>query len=171
MSSEIESGACFSIWLRGPLTIQEKLILTKYEIYLDQSKSYGYSFMYEFRVPIITKYEEVQLLNTIGYIPQAEIQICGLATPLFRSIEAILKYFGGYAKIGVGDIYKEQPGISGKCFNIDKNQEAQDYQYIPRYQLIDWEMVANVHNLDDPPEIKEIYSFNNILNKYNQLYE
>ncbi len=159
-----EGGACFDVWLSRTLTTREKVLLKEYEMYLESFKNMRYSFGYKFKVPFFTKFEKKQLLNTIGYVPEEEIFICGLATPLFRSIEAILKHFGGYAKIGVGDIYKEQPDIKGRCFEIRKSRSDPYYKYIKRFQLIDWEMIADLYNLDDPVEIKEIYSIQNFIN-------
>jgi hypothetical protein len=169
-----EVGACFDVWLYRTLTTKEKTLLKEYEMYLESFKNMDYSFGYEFKVQVFTKFEKKQLLDTIGYVPEEEIYICGLATPLFRSIEAILKHFGGYAKIGLGEIYKEQPAINGRCFEIRKSKSDPYYKYIKRFQLIDWEMLANVYNLNDPPEIKEIYSIQNFINqklqKYNIFY-
>ena len=160
-----EGGACFNVWLSRSLTTKEKALLKEYEMYLESFKNMGYSFGYKFKDPIFTKFEKKQLLNTIGYVPEEEIYICGLATPIFRSIEAILKHFGGYAKIGVGEIYKEQPDIKGKCFEIRKSRSDPYYKYFKRFQLIDWEMIANVYNLYATPEIKEIYSIQNFINQ------
>lgn len=158
-----EYGACFSVLLRLTLTIQERTLISEFDNYLLQFKNQGYSFMHEYKAPVFTKFEKKQLLETIGYIPEEEISMCGLATPLFRSIEAILNHFGGYAMIRVGDIFKEQPKIKGKCFDIRRSRSDPNYQYNKRYQLIDSEMISSVYNLSDPPEIKEIYSIQNFI--------
>ena len=64
----------------------------------------GYSFSYEYRQPVIdTRYERNQIKSKLGFIPQQEIQICGLADPMFRATEAIMKYFGGYYKQPIDD--------------------------------------------------------------------
>lgn len=168
---EVEPGACFGVYLEAPLTIEEKSLLEEYEEYLWQFKSYGYSIMHEFKLPVITKFENGQLLKTIGYIPEEEIYICGLVTPLFRSIEAILKHFGGYAMINVGDIYKEQPAIKGKCFEIRKCKLDSENPYADSYQLINWEMISNAFNLYDPPEIREIYSIQNFIKTKSTTHE
>jgi hypothetical protein len=165
---DFEYGACFDVWLERPLTSQEKSLLQDYETYLWQFKSYRYSFMHSFKVPVFTKFEKKQLLNTIGYIPEEEICICGLATLLFRAIEAILKHFGGYTLIGVGNIFKEQPDILGKCFEIKRSRSDPKFQYATEYQLIDWEMIANAYNLHDPQMIKEIYSIQNFIKNKNK---
>ena len=156
-TQKMEYGACFSIWLKRSLTLQEKSLLKEYEIYLEQFKRY--SFSHDFKVPFITEYEKKQLRNTIGYIPEEEIYICGLATPLFRSIEAILKYFGGYAQIGPGD----NPLVKGICHKIRKNGIYFPHLKGNIYYLIDWELLANVYNLYDTPEIKEIYSIQSFI--------
>jgi hypothetical protein len=161
----MEAGACFDVWLSRSLTTREKGLLMEYEVYLMGFKHKGYSFSQKFKIPTFTKFEKKQLLSSIGYVPEEELFICGLATPLFRSIEAILKHFGGYAKIGISDIYKEQPEIIGKCYEIRKGRSDPNYKYIKQYQLIDWEMISNVYNKDDPPEIKEIYSIQNFINQ------
>ena len=158
----MESGACFSIWLKRTLTHQEKSLLKEYENYLMKYK--GFSFIYEIRIPVITKHEEKQLLNTIGYLPDEEISISGLATPLFRAIEAILKYFGGYAKIGASNY----PNLKGECYEIRKSNIYFPHLLGNKYYLSDWEIIANEYNLDDTPEIKETYSIQNFINTRDQ---
>jgi hypothetical protein len=154
----MEAGACFSIWLKNPLTTQEKSLLEEYQLNLHQYNM-GYSFMYEFKEPYITKFEKDQLLKTIRFVPREEIYICGLATPLFRSMEAILKYFGGFAQLGPGD----DPQVKGVCHLVRKNRTYFPGLKYNAYYLIDWEIVANAYNQSDPPEIREIYSLQNFI--------
>lgn len=160
---DFEYGACLSIWFKGAFTIHEKLILKKYEIYLRQYTN-GLSFIYEFKVPFITKYEQSQFLKTIGYIPEEEISICALATPLFRAVEAILKFYGGFAKICFADVYKDNPDLKGICHVIQKSNLEEDHPSMSTYQLIDWELTFNLYNCYDPPEIREIYSIQSFVN-------
>jgi hypothetical protein len=153
-----EEGACFSVYLGRTLTAEEKSILNEFESYLQQYKI-RYSFIHSFKIPSFTKYEKGQLLQIMGFIPEEELYICGLATPLFRSIEAILKYYGGYAEIGPG--YDET--VKGNFHKIRKTQIYFNHFYPVSYYLSDWEIIANVYNQDDPPEIRRIYSIPNFL--------
>jgi hypothetical protein len=159
----MEAGACFELWLDQTLTKQEKYLLRGYEEYLHKCK-FGYSFMHSFKIPKYSVAEKKQLLNTIGYIPEEVIYVCGLATPLFRSIEAILKFYGGYLKMGTRNILKNHPDIKGRCFTIRKKKYLSNILLASSYQLIDWEIVGLLFNCDDPPEIKEIYSIQNYMN-------
>jgi hypothetical protein len=151
---DFEYGACFSIWLNRTLTTYEKSLLKEYEIYLMRIKNKRYSFMHEFKVPFITNYEKSQLLKTIGYVPEEEIYICGLATPLLRSMEAILKHFGGYAQIGAGD----DPTVEGESYEIRKTNIYFPHRRYNKYYLSDWRIIASFYNRYDPLEIKKIYS-------------
>lgn len=151
---DIEYGVSFDIWLERPLSTEEKTLLINYENYLMQFK--GYSFIHEFKVSCITTHEKNQLHNSIGYIPEEEICISGLATPVFRSIEAILKHFGGYAKIGPGN----DPIVNGKWYKIRESNGN-------IYYLSNWEILNNTYNLNDSASIKEIYSIQRLeLNLY-----
>ena len=86
-------GGCISVWVDKQLTLNERLLLQKYEYFLMDYRK-GYSFSYEYRQPVIdTRYERNQIQSKLGFIPQQEILICGLADPMFRAAEAIMKYF------------------------------------------------------------------------------
>ncbi len=159
--ADYEDGACFNIWLRTSLTDREKSLLKEYEIFF-QPYGHRFSFVHGFKILYLTNYEKSQLLKTIGYIPEEELYICGLATPLFRSIEAILKYFGGFAKIGSGET-KDNPEIKGVYYEIRKSRLYYNHLYPLSYYLIDWEIVANVYNTYDTPKIREFYSIQNFV--------
>ncbi|MEA1888079.1 MAG: hypothetical protein U9N72_12810 [Bacteroidota bacterium] len=45
---------------------------------------------------VFSKYEEKKFKRYLGTKIKQELVICGLADPLFRSVEAIMKFFGGY---------------------------------------------------------------------------
>lgn len=156
----MEAGACFSLLLSKTLTPPEKYLLNSYANYLHKAK-FGYSFIHSFKIPKFSSAEKKQLLNTIGYIPEEEIYICGLATPLFRSIEAILANFGGYAKIDIMKALKKHPELKGEYHRIRKRKYISDLLIYSSYTLINWEIVGMYFNNDDPKEIKEIYSFKN----------
>jgi hypothetical protein len=166
---EMEAGACFEIWLDKTLNEQEKYLLHEYNKYLHEYK-FGYSFLYSFHAPEYSTAEKKQLLNTIGYVPSEVIYICGLATPLFRSIEAILKYFGGYAKISIGNALKDNDNNKRKSFTIRKKKYISKILISSSYQLINSEMVTFFFNYDDPPEIKMLYSVNNYLKESNKTH-
>jgi hypothetical protein len=161
----MEEGGCFRIWLNEPFTGNQKSILKGFEIHLMKFK--GFSFMHEFRTPNFkTDFEKKQLQKKIGFIPQEEIYLCGIATPIFRSAEAILQYFGGYLQVGVGNAQKEDPSIKGICVNISKRGKFIPFLYELDYQLIDWELIANYFNHSDSKMIKEIYSIQNYITNY-----
>lgn len=155
----MEDGACFKLWLINPLSVQDKSLLIAYQDYLQKYKM-GYSFMFDLKVPNLCIYEKEQLLNTIGFIPEEEIYVCGLITPLLRSIEAILKYFGGYAEIGAG----YDPSVEGVCYEIKRSLAITKNSKENIYRLSNWEIIANVYNKNDTDEIKAIYSIQRFTN-------
>jgi len=53
-------GGCIDIWLKTQLTLNERLLLQKYEYFL-MDYGLGYSFMYEYREPEYqSKYQKKQ---------------------------------------------------------------------------------------------------------------
>ncbi len=87
-------------------------------------------------------------------IEENNIQICGLADPLFRSVEAITKDFGGFYIHSI-DNEKEQY-LKRKYFPIRKRNRLGFPIYA--YHLVSWEFVAGYFNQMDYDDIREVYS-------------
>lgn len=115
----------------------------------------GYSFSYEFREPKIkSRFERKQIISKIEYFPGQEIQICGLADPMFRATEAILKYFGGYLTMRIkADKISNKEGVIHQIYKRTKFAKR-----IFSYSLLDWQIVANYYNILDDQKIRIIYS-------------
>jgi len=149
-------GGCLCIWLHKPLTDEQMLLMKQYELYL-QNLGLGYSFSYDLRLPDIkTRFEMRQVKRVIGYIPEQEIFICGLADPMFRATEAILKYFNGCLSISF-DISGFCNPI-GKCYAIRKRNKHFFLFTRISYHLVDWEFVAGYWNRFDDQGIRDVYS-------------
>jgi hypothetical protein len=147
-------GGCISIWVEKQLTLNERLLLQKYEYFL-MDYGLGYSFSYEFRQPIIdTRFERKQIQSHLGFIPQQEIQICGLADPMFRAAEAIMKYFNGYYKMAHDDDISQ---AKGKHYRIKKRNRFGIPVY--NYHLVNWEYIGSYFNVLDSDKIRNVYSF------------
>ncbi len=147
-------GGILSIWLKVCLSKKQKIILKQYESYL-QSYKIGYSFLYGYRkLEIMSNDERSQIENAIGYIPKQELAISGLADPMFRAIEALLKYFGGYLAIGVDVSAIDKP--KGEYYPIITYDNYFRDKYV--YHLVSWEFVAGYFNRDDDKGIRDVYS-------------
>ena len=145
-------GGCISVWVEKQLTLNERLLLQKYEYFL-MDYGLGYSFSYEYRQPEIrTRYERKQIKSQLGFIPQQEIQICGLADPMFRAAEAIMKYFNGYYKmVDPDDISK----ANGKHYVINRCNRFGILVYA--YHLVNWDFIACYFNVLDSDKVRNVY--------------
>ena len=160
-------GGCISVWVEKRLTLNERLLLQKYEYFLMDYRK-GYSFDYEYRQPVIdTRFERNQVKSKLGFIPQQEIQICGLADPMFRAAEAIMKYFNGYYQMAHDDDISK---AMGKHDVIRKRNRFGIPVY--DYHLCDWEYIANYFNVLDTVQIKNVYDINRFKrNEFERLWK
>jgi len=113
----------------------------------------GYSFSQEYRQPEIkTKFERNQIKSKLGFIPEQEIMICGLADPMFRAAEAIMKYFDGYY------ISRHKDDLS-KAKGLHLAIKKRNTFGIPvfAYFMHDWVYVRTYFNVMDNPEIRNLY--------------
>jgi hypothetical protein len=147
-------GGCITVWVEKQLTLNERLLLQKYEYFLMDYRK-GYSFSYEYRQPVIdTRFERKQIKSKLGFIPQQEIQICGLADPMFRAAEAIMKYFNGYYQQRI-DSDDETKALNNKCYEIRKCNKFG----LPRYDyhLVNWEFMSDYFNQTDSDKVRNVY--------------
>lgn len=161
-------GGCISIWVEKRLTLNQRLLLQKYESFL-MDYSLGYSFSYEFRAPEIkTKYERKQIQSKLGFLPEQEIMICGLADPIFRAAEAIMKYFNGY----YSHIIEEEDDrrcLNKKCFPIKKRNKIGFPYYA--YHIVNWKFIADYFNRADHKKINYLYSLDRFeKNEYRMIW-
>ena len=161
-------GGCLSVWVEKQLTLNERLLLQKYEYYL-MDYGLGYSFSYEYRQPEIrTRYERKQIQSQLGFIPQQEIQICGLADPMFRSAEAIMKYFNGYYQQHISE--DERKYLNPKCIAIRKRNKLGIRKYV--YHLVDWQFIANYFNQLDTDKVRNVYDLDRFRrNEFEKLWK
>ena len=149
-------GGCTSIWLKEPMTFAQKKIIYKYERYL---ASLGpmkiHSFYWKLKPATeFSKYEQQQFKRYLGSGIKEEMVICGLADPLFRSVESIMKEFGGYYIYSI-DSETEQY-LKGKYYAIRKRNKVGVSVYA--YHILDWEFIAAYFNQMDDDDIREVYS-------------
>lgn len=73
---------------------------------------------------------------------------------MFRSVEAIMKEFGGYYIYSIDS--ETEPYLKGDYYAIRKRNKLG----IPRYayHILDWEFIAAYFNQMDGKDIKEVYS-------------
>ena len=145
---------CISVWVEKQLTLNERLLLQKYEYFL-MDYGLGYSFSYEYRGPkFSSKYERKQVESALGFITGQEIMICGLADPMFIAAEAIMKYFHGNYQMHITNDIAQY--LKGEYYAIRKRIKFG----IPKdeYYLVDWQFIAGYFNQMDDEKIRNVYS-------------
>lgn len=148
-------GGCTSIWFKRPLTFAQKKIINKYEQYL---ASLGpkkiHSFYWRLKpADGFTKYEQEQFRKHLGSEIKEEFVICGLADPLFRSVEAIMEVFGGYYIHSIDN--ETEQYLKGKYYAIRKRNKLGMPSYA--YHILDWQFVAGYFNQKDGDDIRWLY--------------
>lgn len=153
-------GGCISVWVEKRLTLIERRLLQKYEYFL-MDYGVGYSFDYEYRQPEFdTRCERNQIKSKLGFIPEQDIFICGLADPMFRAAEAIMKYFNGYYMIYVHDDIAKY--LNYRCIAIKKRNKWGIPKYA--YHLVDWQFIANYYNQLDTKKVRTVYDIERFKN-------
>ncbi|MCD6200333.1 MAG: hypothetical protein J7K46_00825 [Bacteroidales bacterium] len=166
-------GGCIDIWREKTVDESQKLVLSRYQDFIN-----GFSSEFNIRfdlIEIVSHYEKMQIISSIGYLPAQEIVVCGWADVIFPVAEMILREFGGYLKLGVGATHEEVSRFKGKWFKIesikkwdcdeDINIDEPAYEDIwdyRTYHLIDWEFTHNYFNRNVKEKEWKIFSFSNI---------
>ena len=148
-------GGCTSIWLKEPLTFAQKKIIYRYERYLASlGEMKIHSFYWKLKpANSYSKYEQKQFKKYLGTEIKQELVICGLADPLFRSVEAIMKFFGGYYTYNID--WEMQEYVRGEYYVIRKRNKLGVPVYA--YHILDWQFIASYFNQMDGQEIRNLY--------------
>jgi len=156
-------GGYTSIWLKEPLTFTQKKVLHHYERYLSSlspGKIRSYSFWWKLKpADRFSRYEQKQFKKYLGSEIKEEISICGLADPLFRSVEAIMKEFGGYYIYSIDGATEKY--LKGKYYAIRKRNKLGIPGYA--YHILNWEFIANYFNQKDEDDIRYVYDIERII--------
>jgi len=149
-------GGCTSIWFRKPLTFAKKKIIYRYERYLALlGEMKIHSFYWKLKpADSFSRYEQNQFKDYLGSEIEEEMVVCGLADPLFRSVEAIMKFFGGYYIYPID--WQMQEYVRGEYYAIRKRNKVGISVYA--YHILDWEFIAAYFNQMDGDDIREVYS-------------
>lgn len=96
------------------------------------------------------------------HMVERTITIC-TANQLFRSFEAIMKFFGGYYIYNID--WEMHEYLRGEYYAIRKRNKLGVPVYA--YHIFDWEFIAAYFNRMDGVDIREVYSifkcfFNNL---------
>jgi len=142
------------ISLLEPITEYQIDLINHYEEYLMSfGQEKGYSFWWEHRPAKVNSYYQQQYVKHLGTEIKYEITIWGKGEPIFRTVEALLKYFGGYYVYGIDKWTR--PYLRGKYFKIYKHSRIGIPVY--SFHLVDWEFIAGYFNGNDTEEIRDIY--------------
>ncbi len=147
-------GGCLSIWRKNPLSISEKNRLKKYAAGINR-RSTSFSIQIEEPEPIKPNIKE-QVINVFGGLPEEEITICGLADFLFMAAEEILKNFGGYLQIGIGETREAVLAIEGEVIELFERIKTSPPHENPGLLLVDYLFVSNYFNNKPNIKIREI---------------
>lgn len=155
-------GGCTSIWLKEPMTFSQKKTLFEYEKCLDSLSPgilKGYSFWWKLKpVDCFSRYEQRQFKKHLGSEIMEEISICGLADPMFRAVEAIMKEFGGYYTFRIDNEARQY--LKGEYYAIRKFNKLGILIY--SYHIVDWEFIAGYFNRNDEDDIRYVYDMRRI---------
>ena len=77
-----------------------------------------------------------------------------LKDPLLRSVEAIMKFFGGYYIYSID--WETQEFLTGEYYAIRKHNKLGIAVY--DYHLVDWQFIAGYFNQLDDEKIGNLYS-------------
>jgi len=143
------------IFLLEPITDYHIDLIDNYEDYLlSFGQDKGYSFVWEHFTADVNSYYQKQYVKHLGTEIKYKIKIWGKGEPIFRTVEALMKYLGAYY---IHRIDKwTRPYLSGKYYKIYKRSKIG----IPIYSLhlVDWEFIASYFNRTDSDEIRDIYN-------------
>ena len=148
-------GGTISIWLKELLTDEQKIFIKGYEDYL-QTFNQGYSFMWKYQKPSIQKDNLLNRMNTLlGFTPKQELLISGLANPMFRSAEQLMKNLNGYYVHGSTKDISNEDGVITLLEKYLNDFDETQYKYI-----VDWRFFEGYFNRFDDEEIRAIYNIN-----------
>jgi len=148
-------GGTISIWLKELLTDEQKIFIKGYEDYLQTFKQ-GYSFIWKYQKPSIQKDNLLNRMNTLlGFTPKQELLISGLANPMFRSAEQLMKNLNGYYVHGSTKDISNEDGVITLLEKYLNDFDETQYKYI-----VDWRFFEGYFNRFDDEEIRAIYNIN-----------
>jgi len=85
---------------------------------------------------------------------------------MFRSAEAIMRYFNGYYQMAHDDDISK---AKGKHYRINKRNRFGIPKYA--YHLVNWEYIANYFNVMDSEKIRNLYSIERFKrNEYKRIW-
>ena len=99
-----------------------------------------------------SRYEQKQFKRCLGTEIKQELVICGLADPLFRSVESIMKEFNSYYIYSIDS--KTEEFLKGEYYAIRKRNKLGVPVYA--YHILDWEFIAAYFNRMDGIDIKGV---------------
>ena len=144
-----------SFSLTEPITEYHIDLINHYEEYLMSfGQEKGYSFVWRHGPIEVSPYYQEQYIKHLGTGLKYEITIWGKGEPIFRTVEALMKYFGGYYTYGMDKT--TLPYLRGKYYEIYKPGKDGNPEYV--FHLVDWEFIAAYFNGTDDQKIKDIYN-------------
>jgi len=123
----------------------------------------GYSFVWRHGPIEVSTYYQEQYIKHLGTGLKYEITIWGKGEPIFRTIEALMKYFGGYYTYGMDKT--TLPYLRGKYYEIYKPGKDGNPEYV--FHLVDWEFIAAYFNGTDDEKVKDIYNLSRFVKEKN----
>ena len=142
-------GGCINIWLKKPLDSHTMLKLENFARDVDK---YLASFSVRFKKPAFNNlYIKYQSFRIFGSVPQQEIYCCGFADIIFMTAEQILRHFGGYLLVGIGESREKIDGIPGVSVEIYETPIRKLIQKDHWKFLVDFKFIQSYFskNIDD----------------------
>jgi len=154
-------GGCITIWRKEPLSIAEKNRIKKYSVGINRRAS-AFSIQIE-KPEQIKPNKKEQLIKVFNGLPEEEITLYGFADFIFIAAEEILKNFGGYLEISLGESKEVILEVEGEAIELVERKNGLTPYESPGLLLVDYLFVMNYFNGNSNSKIQDICNLDTYL--------